>query len=149
MKFADNYIDLGAQWVYGENDNSVYEMVDDVDELGKSDGTIMNRDWIRSNGKKISQGVIDQMLDLITTIYEKMEDDEIDPKITFGEYLSKMFEKEVEKRNIRIDKHLSKEFIVTLKKMEGNMADMDMSAYDYWSFKPCDGRGLLNWRDKG
>lgn len=148
MKFADNYIDLGAQWVYGESENLVWQMAD-ADELGKSDGTITNMGWIRSNGKKISQVVVDQMLKLITTIYDNMQDDAIDPTITFGDYLSKMFDREVEKQNIRIDKKLAKEFIVTFKKMEGNMADTDMSAYDYWSFKPCDGSGLLNWRDKG
>ncbi|EDW08294.2 spermine oxidase isoform X1 [Drosophila mojavensis] len=148
MKFADNYIDLGAQWVYGESENLVWQMAD-ADELGKSDGTITNMNWIRSNGKKISQGVVDQILKLITTIYDNMQDDAIDPTITFGDYLSKMFDREVEKQNIRIDKKLAKEFIVTFKKMEGNMADTDMSAYDYWSFKPCDGSGLLNWRDKG
>ncbi|TDG50778.1 hypothetical protein AWZ03_002767 [Drosophila navojoa] len=148
MKFADNYIDLGAQWVYGKDNNLVYEMAD-VDELGKTNGTIANMDWIRSNGKKITEGVVDQMLDLITTVYDNMKDDKIDPTITFGDYLSKMFDREVEKQNIRIDRSLAKEFIVTFKKMEGNMADTDMSAFDYWSFQPCGGSGLLNWRDKG
>ncbi|XP_023179435.1 spermine oxidase-like isoform X2 [Drosophila hydei] len=147
LKFADNYVDMGAQWVYGQKGNVVYQMVKELNILEKSDDTLKNINWIRSNGDELSKSVVEEMLNLISTIYYKMQDDQIDPEASFGEYVSQMFYREMDKRHRHLDRHVAKEFITTFKKIEGSM--MDVSAYDYWTFKPCKGCHHLNWREKG
>ncbi|XP_001987499.2 spermine oxidase isoform X1 [Drosophila grimshawi] len=150
MKFADNYVDLGAQWVHGQQNNVVYEMVGKHNLLESTDGMFLHVDWIRSNGERISRPLAKKLVNILSEIFTKRREELVNREGTYGEYLMEKFNEELSKPCFRhIDHELAAEFLRTFKKMEGGTVDTDMSAAGYGTYSPCPGDCYLNWRDKG
>jgi len=63
IPFADNVIDLGAQWCHGEQDNIVYELTrKQEEELLESTGPVYdNYECIRSNGEVVPEHVASRL----------------------------------------------------------------------------------------
>lgn len=152
MRFADNYIDLGAQWVYGCEGNMIYEMLeDDKHLLERTNEMINNVDWIRSNGKKLSRTLITRLTKVMRRIIQDCRNEiNVQESLTLGEYIVEKFAHELSQPELeRIDRRMAAEFLRTYKKMEGDTVDTEMSAAGYATYRPCEGEGLLNWRDLG
>lgn len=151
MRFADNYVDLGAQWVYGCEGNVICEMVKDKHLLERTHEMINNVDWIRSNGKKVSRALIQKLTKIMRKIFHDCRTDiNVQESCSLGEYIVQKFAHELSQPEMeRIDRRVAAEFLRTYKKMEGDAVDTEMSASGYATYRPCHGEGLLNWRDLG
>ncbi|XP_034104606.1 spermine oxidase-like [Drosophila albomicans] len=151
MKFADNYIDVGAQWVNGKHGNVVYQMVKGLNLLDTSSwDAYVNVEWIRSNGQMMPRSMLVKLVKVMRSIVRNQHEDLIDCDGTYGEYLVEKFAEALSKPDMKhIDREWAVDFLRTFKKMEGSAVDTDMNAADYGSFRPCQGDGTLNWRDKG
>ncbi|KAH8407702.1 hypothetical protein KR222_011043 [Zaprionus bogoriensis] len=150
MRFADNYVDVGAQWVYGERNNIVFKMVKEMNVLDVTDSMHMKVDWIRSNGRKLPRTMVQKMLKVMRRIYKDCREELANREGTFGEFLVEKFSQVLSETEMAcIDRGLAVEFLRTFKKMEGAAVDTDMSASGYQSYHPCQGAELLNWRDLG
>ncbi|KAM8711413.1 hypothetical protein ACLKA7_000536 [Drosophila subpalustris] len=150
MRFADNYVDVGAQWVNGEHGNVVFQMVKDLNMLDLSMDSFLHCDWIRSNGYRMRRSLVVKLVRIMRNIFNNRHADLMHYEGTFGEYLVEKFAEELSKPQFRhLDRNLAAEFLRTFKKMEGAAVDTDMSASKYDTFSPCQGDGLQNWRDVG
>ncbi|KAH8297160.1 hypothetical protein KR044_005566 [Drosophila immigrans] len=151
MRFADNYIDIGAQWVNGEQGNIVYQMVKELNILDTQGwDAFMNVEWIRSNGQKMPRSMLVKLVRVMRIIVKQRHKDLTDCDGTYGEYLVEKFAEELSKPDLKhIDREWAADFLRAFKKMEGSAVDTDMNAAGYDSFRPCRGGGLQNFRDKG
>ncbi|KAH8370222.1 hypothetical protein KR093_002679 [Drosophila rubida] len=151
MKFADNYIDTGAQWVNGQEGNVVYQMVKELNVLdGKGWDTFLNVDWIRSNGEIMPHSLLVKLVKVMRSIVEQHHDDLIESEGTYGEYLVEKFAEHLSKPDCHhVNREWAADFLRTFKKMEGAAVDTDMNAAGYASFRPCKGDSMQNWRDQG
>lgn len=151
MRFADNYIDLGAQWVYGCVGNKVFDMVKHLNVLEKSPEMVHHVEWIRSDGRKMPQPLVRKLAKVLRKIFDNYRTDVgVGHDGTFGEYIVEQYAAALSQPEMQhIDRGIAAAFLRTYKKMEGEPVDSDMSAAGYGTFCPCHGEGLLNWRDTG
>ncbi|EDW57164.1 spermine oxidase [Drosophila virilis] len=149
MKFADNYIDLGAQWVYGQQENVVYQMVKEMNMLEPAGDMFRHMDWIRSSGQRMSRSLARKLVNVLSSIYRYKRSELFEREGTFGEYLVEKFAEELSKPGLKnLNRELAAEFLRTFKKMEGSAVDTDMSASGYETYRTCHGENH-NFRERG
>lgn len=153
--FADNVIDLGAQWCHGEKNNVVYETVQKLKlNALENTGTIYD-DYkcIRSN-KEILDDVLSYQLKIIVfkTITEQ-QNDLAAYEGSLGSYLTDKYWNEVAKLAPSVDRIKAAEFFENFKKFEASIEAADhlfeVSGKGYLEYWLCEGDLLLNWKDKG
>ncbi|XP_061397059.1 spermine oxidase-like [Musca vetustissima] len=153
QQFANNVIDLGAQWVHGERGNIVYEMVQQHDWL-ETTGEIYNSfECIRSNGEVLRKDTTDFLKTLLTRILENHSEELNSFEGSFGDFLNERFQEVLrDLSDTKIDKEVAWEFLENFKKIESSETASGMEEvsakgiHEYWQ---CPGDYLLNWKDKG
>ncbi|XP_013118034.2 peroxisomal N(1)-acetyl-spermine/spermidine oxidase-like [Stomoxys calcitrans] len=153
QSFADNVIDLGAQWVHGEVNNIVYEMVQDHEWLDSTGEIYKSFECIRSNGEVVPVKIRDRLKEIFTRIIENCSKDLSTYNGSFGDYLSEQFQEAISKPAMSdIDLNVAEEFFENFKKIESSETSSGMeqvSAKDIQEYWQCPGDYLLNWKDKG
>ncbi|XP_037939567.1 spermine oxidase-like [Teleopsis dalmanni] len=152
VDFADNVVDLGAQWCHGEKKNVVYELVKDLNLL-ETTGTIYD-DYvcIRSNREVLSDDVADVLKTIAFETIPERQKGLLKYEGSLGSYLVETYWRELEK-SPNIDRTIAHEFLDNMKKFENSVEASDtvfevsgQGHLDYWI---CEGELLLNWKDKG
>jgi len=114
IPFADNVVDLGAQWCHGETGNVVYERVKDlniVEKTGDIDNTVR---FIRSNKEQLT----DELVKILRPIADNaLPDDSVEYEGSLGDYVTHKFWREVDKLP-NVDRKIASELFEQFKKYE-------------------------------
>ncbi|XP_075166428.1 spermine oxidase-like [Haematobia irritans] len=153
QRFGDNVIDLGAQWVHGEVNNIVYEMVKNHGCLETSGEIYKTYECIRSNGEVVPDDTIDLLKDILIDIYENCAHETVNYEGSFGDYLSARFQQAMDLAAMQnLDHNVAQEFFENFKKIQSSETSSRMdqvSAKGFHEYWQCPGEYLLNWKDKG
>lgn len=89
--FADNVVDLGAQWCHGEQGNAIYEITRDLDMLQSTNETEGNFKCIRSNKEVVSDTVIGKIISVTANLDPRHQEGLKDYEGSLGTYLTEAF----------------------------------------------------------
>ncbi|XP_043862699.1 spermine oxidase [Drosophila santomea] len=156
IPFADNVIDLGAQWCHGERDNIVYELTrKQEEELLESTGPVYeNYMCIRSNGDVVPEEVASRLKAIVGDSLVTRQLELRHCSGSLGSYLTNKFYDTLRRpENSDIDAEMAREFFVNYQKFENSVEASDtleqVSGRGYLDYWECEGDILLNWKDKG
>ncbi|XP_064541264.1 uncharacterized protein LOC135430505 [Drosophila montana] len=149
IPFADNVIDLGAQWCHGETDNVVYQRVKDLDLVTKTGDFMKTFRFLRSNKEIVPQ----EMANTLRTTAENCLP--VGPNAydgSMGDNLTQKYWQEVAKLP-NVDRTTAAEMFESFKKAEcgteGSDHLFELSGRSHLEFVECKGDMLIHWRDKG
>lgn len=148
VPFASNFVDLGAQWVHGEDGNIIYQTVAKSGVLSQTPESYFEGQYINS------QGQIKPEYDDLADISDNSETEIAKFKGSLGRFFTdKFWNKWKLPENQYIDKITANESLELFERLE-NFEDcsdswFDTSATGYNEFEECDGYDLWNWKDKG
>ncbi|XP_001353445.4 spermine oxidase [Drosophila pseudoobscura] len=144
IPFADNAIDLGAQWCHGEQGNVVYERVKELDLLDRTGNPTMH--FFRSNKETLGEDqakALKNFMDASSTLTDA------DYEGSVGDYLTQKYWKEFP----TMDRVVAKEILDCIKKMicSSDACDhlFELSPQNHLTFAESEGDPNLNWRGKG
>lgn len=153
QQFGDNFVDLGAQWVHGEIDNVVYEIVRDRDWLETTGEIYQTYECIRSNGELVPTEIVERLKEILRYILENNSEDLALYEGSLGDYLNERFQDVLQKPEfLDIDVNIAMEFFENFKRIESSETSLrveEVSAKGFHEYWQCPGDYLLNWKDKG
>ncbi|KAL5280240.1 hypothetical protein ACFFRR_004297 [Megaselia abdita] len=154
IPFGDSFIDLGAQWCHGEENNVVYELVRYKNLLDSTGTVYHDYQCIRSNGEVLSEEVTEKLKEIMDKAY--LDKDELLKTYngSLGSYYKEYFIKALrEKEYSWIDKKVAYEFLEVHQKYaahyEGALSIFDVSGKGSLDYYSCEGDPILNWKDIG
>ncbi|XP_022227123.2 spermine oxidase [Drosophila obscura] len=152
IPFADNVIDLGAQWCHGEQGNVVYQRVKDQQMLEVTDPHYENFKCVRSNGEVLPEAIADQLKKIAFDSIPERQADLGGYEGSLGDYLNMKYWQELAKLP-PIDRTIAEEFLEVFHKFEASVEAADhlyeVSGRGHLEYWLCEGELLLNWRLKG
>lgn len=83
MKFGDAFVDLGAQWCHGEEDNIVYDLVKDLNILKHS---TTSKKFYHSSGKSIDDEFSREIFNIMDEVYTADGNRHVSDYFTVGDY---------------------------------------------------------------
>ncbi|XP_061398422.1 spermine oxidase [Musca vetustissima] len=155
VPFADNVVDLGAQWCHGEKHNVVYETLQKERlNLVESTGDVYeDYKCIRSNKEIVPDDVAEKLKSIAFSTVPERQEGLVNYEGSLGSYLTEKYWSDISKLEPKVDRALAKEFFENFKKFESSVEASDhlfevsgKGHLDYWI---CEGDLLLNWKDKG
>ncbi|XP_037941161.1 uncharacterized protein LOC119674108 [Teleopsis dalmanni] len=156
VPFADNVVDLGAQWCHGEINNIVFQTLKAkkrYDLLDTTGGIYVSYECIRSNGQKVDIDITNRLKNIVSTIIEERKKDIAFHTGSLALYLTEKFNEALAlPENNDIDETIASEFWENFKKLESTETSTDLdevSACGFNEYYECPGDYMLNWRDKG
>lgn len=156
IPFADNVVDMGAQWCHGEKDNLVYELVSKSKQnLLMSTGDVYeNYECIRSNGEIVPDEISQRLKNIVNDSLVTRQMELRNCNGSLGSYLTNKFYEILRRpENSDIDRTIADEFFENYQKFEESVEGSDsldeVSGYGYLEYWECEGDILLNWKDKG
>ncbi|XP_023173341.2 spermine oxidase-like [Drosophila hydei] len=149
IPYADNVIDLGAQWCHGEVGNVVYERVKDLDIVTKPGDLTNTFRFLRSNKQIVPEAMANV---LRTAAGNSIPDGPNAYDGSMGEYLTQQYWQEVAKIP-DVDRDIAEEMFECFKRgecgTEGSDTLFELSGRSHLEFVECKGELLIHWRDKG
>lgn len=147
IPFADNVVDLGAQWCHGETGNVVYERVKDlniVEKTGDIDSTVR---FIRSNKELLSNELVNSLMPIADNA---LPDESVKYEGSLGDYVTHKFWQEVDKLP-NVDRKIATEWFEQFKKYESSYEGSDhlFEVSGRSQYEESKGDLLIHWRDKG
>lgn len=154
IPFADNVIDLGAQWCHGEKGNIVYEIANKHNLLESTGDVYDNYECVRSNREVVPESISKRLKDIVNDSLVTRQMELRNHNGSLGSYLTSTFYEALRRpENSDIDMAIAKEFFENYQKFENSVEASDsldeVSGRGYLEYWECDGDMLLNFRDKG
>ncbi|KAK0159138.1 hypothetical protein PV328_010060 [Microctonus aethiopoides] len=153
-EFADNVIELGAQWVHGEKSNVVYDLANKRGSLATSSylNNFEKHKFINSQGEIVPLEQTIQVWKLYYMISEKASRDLANTKGSYGEYFIEQYYSAFSKNRFTNDARAA-EFLEWMEKFDNSIqcsdSWLDVSAQGITEYWTCEGDLLLNWKDQG
>ncbi|KAG5877916.1 hypothetical protein JTB14_020955 [Gonioctena quinquepunctata] len=155
VDFGGTMVDLGGQWVHGEEGNIVYRMVKDLDLLSSSLNTYEDNTYFISNGSNVDKSITDKLFKIGAGVMDD-EADAMKHAGPFGEYFIKRYNEKVleefgNNRDIlKVAKFLEDWFHKFFTCLDSCKTWDDISTHGAMMvFKSCEGDQQLNWGKKG
>ncbi|XP_011183904.2 spermine oxidase [Zeugodacus cucurbitae] len=152
IPFADNVIDLGAQWCHGEQGNAIYELTRGLDMLRPSEEIEGGFKCIRSNKEVVDDAVVEKLRSIILNLEPTHQDGLKDYEGSLGAYITDAFWRKLEALP-DIDRVLAREFFENGKKKLSSMDGADnlfeVSGKGQHEYLDCEGDLHLYWKGKG
>ncbi|KAM7358561.1 spermine oxidase [Cochliomyia hominivorax] len=155
IPFADNVVDLGAQWCHGEKNNVIYETIQELKlDVLESTGTIYD-DYkcIRSNKEILEETLVEHLKTIAFKSIPDRQEDLEDYEGSLGSYLTEKYWNGFNKLPIKVDRIKAREFFENFKKFESSVEASDhlfeVSGKGHLEYWICEGELLLNWKEKG
>ncbi|XP_046750213.1 spermine oxidase-like isoform X2 [Diprion similis] len=154
VEFADNVIELGAEYVHGERGNISHELASRHNLLEGSKILTKNENWIfaDSQGEIIPREQSTELLNIYHGIYAVMPNKLTDFEGSFGEYFTQEYFKAF-KENPFTNFTRAEEFLEWIRRYECIIDSCDSwsevcasGLAEYWI---CPGNPLLNWKGRG
>ncbi|XP_055846030.1 spermine oxidase-like [Episyrphus balteatus] len=155
IPFADNVVDLGAQWCHGEKDNVVYEMASKHNLVAHTEDNFYLFQCIRSNKEIVPIKLLERFKSIIDNIVEVTANtDLLTYKGSVGDYIDeKYFEALKAPENSDIDPAIAKELLEHFKRYENSVDGCetvnDLSAKGFLEYSECEGDQALTWKETG
>ncbi|XP_013118709.2 spermine oxidase [Stomoxys calcitrans] len=155
IPFADNVVDLGAQWCHGEKKNVIYETLERQKlDLVESTGDVYDSyKCIRSNKEIVEDSVAEPLKAIAFNSIPERQQGLLNYEGSLGAYLTEKYWAEVAALPTKVDPVLAREFLENFKKFESSVEAADhlfeVSGKGHLEYWLCEGELLLNWRDKG
>ncbi|XP_011311148.1 spermine oxidase isoform X2 [Fopius arisanus] len=152
--FADNVVDLGAQWVHGEVDNIVHDLAKEHKLLESSYNlNDTNRHvFVDATGQLLSQTESSKIWALYYTISNAEEEELTQHEGSHGDFFIRRFHDYCTKNRFTSSKRAS-EILEWMGKFDNSIqcSDtwFDVSSRGLAEYKCCDGDLLLNWKNRG
>ncbi|XP_054735975.1 spermine oxidase [Anastrepha obliqua] len=152
IPFADNVVDLGAQWCHGEKGNVIFQLVKDSDMLQRTGPIYDDYKCVRSNKEVLSETVADTLKSVAFNLIPARQEGLKDFEGSLGTYLTEAFWHDLQ-QSPEIDRTVAREFLENYKKFESSIEASDhlfeVSGRGHLEYWICEGELLLNWKDKG
>ncbi|KAF2905638.1 hypothetical protein ILUMI_00540 [Ignelater luminosus] len=149
LKFGDAFVDLGAEWYHGGEDNPIYHVIKELDLIEVQD-TI--RTYYHSSGKDINKDLVAELRNIFFSIYYA-SNIKTDKDVSIGQYVKEKYLKAIDERYRNASEKLefAKEFLDVLKKdvelFQGAFSWNEPSAEsDYIETSPSI---LYHWKNRG
>ncbi|XP_043460908.1 spermine oxidase-like [Leptopilina heterotoma] len=151
VNFADNVIDLGAQWVHGEN--VVFNLANPHNLLDSNfDGDYEKNLFADGRGNLISSEECANALAIYVKLSEWDENDLKEWNGSYGEFFQEKFYKEFQENRFTNTKR-AQQFYEWMEKYDNHMQCSDslfeVSAKRLREYETCDGNLLMNWKNRG
>ncbi|XP_016990163.2 spermine oxidase [Drosophila rhopaloa] len=150
IPFADNVIDVGAQWCHGMQRNCVYEMVKDQDILHPTGDYYSTMKMVRSNKELVPHEVGSTMHDIVAGSMPSGPHPVVGSS---GTHLAENFWRRIEAELPHVDRTLAREALDSFAKHESSIVGADnlfeVSVREHIEYHDCDGDKLLHWGTKG
>lgn len=91
VPYSDGKIDMGAQWVHGEEKNAIYEAAHTVYQFGSTGFDDVDQTFLMSNGTLPKQKDCRKLVELAYSIFKRFEDDMENFDGSLGEFFLKHF----------------------------------------------------------
>lgn len=152
IPFADNVVDLGAQWCHGEKGNAVFEKVKDLNLLDVTEPHYETFRCVRSNKEVLPEELADTLKSIAENSIPERQTELVNYQGSLGDYINWKYWTELEKLP-PIDRSIAEEFLEVFHKFESSVEASDhlfeVSGQGHLEYWLCEGELLLNWRDKG
>lgn len=154
VPFADNVVDLGAQWCHGEKNNVIYEMVQNLNMLERTEDYYNDYKCVRSNGEVVDSDLADKLKRIAFNSIPERQTELVGYEGSLGAYITEKYWQEVEKLKIPVNQiNVVKEFLENFKQFECSVEASDtlfeVSGKGHLEYWLCEGELLLNWKNKG
>ncbi|XP_076759373.1 peroxisomal N(1)-acetyl-spermine/spermidine oxidase [Xylocopa sonorina] len=153
VEFSDNIVELGAQWVHGENENIVFDLASPHQLLASSKcfNDIDSHVFVTAKGELLPKNESIEALKIYYDISENITNTIHDAE-SYGEYFVNRFYKIFEE-NPFTTRDKAEQLLDWMHKFDNSVqcsdSWFDVSAKkitDYWT---CEGDLILNWKDYG
>ncbi|XP_031842850.1 uncharacterized protein LOC116431479 [Nomia melanderi] len=153
VEFSDNVVELGAQWVHGEQGNVVFDLAFPQKLLDSSRcfNDVNAHVFVNAKGEVLPQKEAAEVLKIYYDISEHMSDD-VHNANSYGEYFVKQFYNIFEK-NPFTSRDRAEQFLDWMEKFDNSIqcsdSWFDVSAKGITEYWTCEGDLILNWKYHG
>ncbi|KAK9309747.1 hypothetical protein QLX08_000736 [Tetragonisca angustula] len=153
VEFADNVVELGAQWVHGEEGNIVYKLASPHKLLDSSKcfNEYDKHVFITAKGEIFSKKESAEAFKIYYDISENISDDIYNSE-SYGEYFMNKFYK-IFDENPFTSRDKAEQLLDWMHKFDNSIqcsdSWFDVSAKEINNYWTCDGDLVLNWKDRG
>ncbi|XP_050545415.1 spermine oxidase-like [Daktulosphaira vitifoliae] len=152
IPFGDGHIDIGAQWIHGEEGNVVYQMASEkhlVSDFRDTMEDFMNSVFVTSTGQIIPIDLSSDFIKSSYSILDESPEDDLERFMSIGE----LFQKRLEKMTIK-NKELPIKQMVNWchhyqNSYNGSDSLYEASSINIDTFKHCPGYPAISWKSKG
>ncbi|XP_043269280.1 spermine oxidase isoform X3 [Venturia canescens] len=154
VDFADNVVDLGAQWVHGESQNIGYNLASPHGLLESSHNLndFEKHSFVNSKGELIPAEQASKVWKLYYEISDKASEELRNRNGSYGEYFVEEYYKHY-KTDPFTDESRAEEILEWIHRFDNSIQCSDnwydVSAKGITEYKSCDGDLLLNWKNRG
>lgn len=154
IDYGSGKIDLGGQWIHGEKNNVIYEMMKGNFDLGKTAFEDYQETYIMSDGSTPNQEQCLRLSELSEKILEKSFSDMGKFNGSLGDFFIDKFTKELNSTEFQdIDKELSLMFIDHTRRQTNSYYASpnwsEISAKLDAEFGFASGNQMISWKEKG
>lgn len=154
IKFGEGFIDLGAQWISGEENNAVYEMCHSHFNFGSTGFKSEMPVALISNGEIVDKEKYLKLHELREMLMNEIDDIKNYSDKSLGEYFeAKYFEALKDSKYDDIDEKLRKMFISYWHRETNTWFPsfnwFDVSAKLYPLGESCEGNQYMTWKEHG
>ncbi|KAL1501375.1 hypothetical protein ABEB36_006705 [Hypothenemus hampei] len=156
IPFEDTIVDLGAQWVHGENGNIVYEMVKNLNLTGHPDVNVFsNLNFFNASGEKVPNNLTEPWIELGRYLIHDDEEPSIEPDENLDTYFKKKFEEHLNKYgcdskdSISIAKMTLEWFGKFYLCLDPAESLEQISSTSLIRYKECEGETMIHWKNNG
>lgn len=151
---ADQKIELGAQWIHGEENNQFYEAIKDHFKFGSSNFEDVDQTFLMSDGSLPNQEQCTRIYNLAHKILEKSPDELKKYDGTLGDYFITNFRAAIKSAEYNdIDRDLINMMVHNIHRestgYHASQTWFDLSAKWNAIYDIAGGNHYLTWRDKG
>lgn len=153
VEFSDNVVELGAQWVHGEQENVVFDLAypHKLLDSSKCFNELDRHLFVTAKGEILSKEESIETLKIYYDISENISDD-IHNSESYGEYFINQFYKTFDK-NPFTSRNKAEQLLDWIHKFDNSIqcsdSWFDVSAKEIVNYWTCDGDLVLNWKSHG
>ncbi|KAJ9585575.1 hypothetical protein L9F63_002605, partial [Diploptera punctata] len=149
VRFGDEYVDLGAQWIHGEEGNVVFKMAKPHNLIEKDE---FKTTYLQSSGNVLDKEQINSILDILDEITESAYQDLHNYTDSLGNFFNQEYPKMLKKQSLQ-SSALTWEMFDWYQK-DLNVEDssdtwFQVSGYGYTVYERCEGFQEWGWKAGG
>ncbi|XP_015600936.1 peroxisomal N(1)-acetyl-spermine/spermidine oxidase-like [Cephus cinctus] len=150
-RFADYWVDLGGQWVHGEEGNVVFQLAWPLDLLERSSNRYLNSQLFVTNGTEISKQMGESIIEVYLRIAAEAKNDLKNRSGSIGVYFEQRLNDYYKEAGI--DENLRQELTRLIEQLQNSADASDswhqVSAKGYIEYWDSAGDHVINWKERG
>ncbi|XP_054259347.1 spermine oxidase-like isoform X2 [Macrosteles quadrilineatus] len=150
--FGDGVVELGAQWVHGEDNNVAHSLGNSAQLLGDDSYDITTAHYVLSDGKMLNP---DDAADLFTSCIEVAHDEHklCNSPGSFGKYFNESIKEKLSNKGIDYKTTSAEGFLAWYERFQNSIDGSDSwfetSAAGLQQYRECEGNSLTRWKTGG